>query len=411
MTRTLPLALLAFLVCWLARPALGQQPEATAPPPPPEGVRAPSGPLAGMIVGGAADGARPADALARAIGELEGFASFNDAGSVASLARVLVEAAWLPGARLAVLDAGPKIEGGGGLTLAASVPAAGAEPDQTEDQAKDKTDDQADAPDRWRDGGRVYMLVGDGADRNAARAALAGLEEAFAPLGRAVDRDGDGDGDGDGEDDPGVSLMLDLEGLRRAWPEALAEGPARRVLAVSGLANARTILAHLPGRGAVRLAYTSRAEPPERVHTRDGPAHEAMVGARWPRIIDAALRAYGAGLGPEGGREFAQSFRAWMEPNGGRLRAVLGAAGEGVAWSVAPDARGLVVPVRDGVPAERLVEVALPLGAALGMERSDGGWTLSLPAAMARALGGSTLRVAITQDADGGAVFELRVRP
>ena len=49
-----------------------------------------------------------------------------------------------------------------------------------------------------------------------------------------------------GEVAGGMELMLDLENLRRAWPQSLADGPARRVIAVTGLANARKIHVHVP---------------------------------------------------------------------------------------------------------------------------------------------------------------------
>ncbi len=203
-----------------------------------------------------------------------------------------------------------------------------------------------------------------------------------------------------------VELMLDLEGLRRAWPQSLADGPARRVVAVTGLANARKIHVHVPESGAVRLAYSSRALPPEDVTTRSGPSPDAGdVGARWPALFDAGLRTYAVALEPDDRQAFGRQFQQWMGQHGNRLRGIVQAVEIGVSWSIDSTETGLrtriVVPVREGVEIPNLTEAikATLTGAGFSVEGDAG--TLSLPPTVADAFGGSALTIQLEQVEQG----------
>lgn len=205
----------------------------------------------------------------------------------------------------------------------------------------------------------------------------------------------------------GVELMLDLENLRRAWPQSLADGPARRVVAVTGLANARKIHVHIPESGAARLAYSSRALPPEDVSTRSGPppAGESAIGVRWPAIADAALRAYAVALEEDARAQFGTAFQQWMGTHGNRLRGILQALEIGMNWSVEPASDGLgattiIIPVRDGIDTPRLAEALKVTLGGSGFTIDDDAGTLALPGSLVTALGGSTLTIQLERQDD-----------
>lgn len=199
----------------------------------------------------------------------------------------------------------------------------------------------------------------------------------------------------------GIELMLDLENLRRAWPQSLADGPARRVVAVTGLANARKVHVHVPESGPARLAYSSRALPPDEVSVRNGPAPAAgsAVGARWPSMFDAGLRTYAVALGDEPRQAFGQQFQQWMGQHGNRLRGIVQAVEIGMDWSIEHGDDGLrteiVIPVREGIEVARLAEAMRATLVGSGFEAGGAGGTLALPEHVAAALGGSTLSIGI----------------
>lgn len=210
-----------------------------------------------------------------------------------------------------------------------------------------------------------------------------------------------------GEVAGGMELMLDLENLRRAWPQSLADGPARRVIAVTGLANARKIHVHVPESGAVRLAYSSRALPAEDVSTRIGPAPagESEVGVRWPAVFDAGLRTYAVALEDEPREAFARRFQEWMGVNGGRLRGIIQAVEIAMDWSVsrtADDGSRTVVstPVRQGIETARLIEAVKATLANTGFEVEGNRGELALPEAFASAVGGQTLAIEVDDTAE-----------
>lgn len=247
-------------------------------------------------------------------------------------------------------------------------------------------------PVRWWNGdGVVYLGIGPEALAlgSAARGALAfeALDKAFADHRRA--------------ETAGVELMVDLEGLRRAWPESLADGPARRVVAVTGLANARKIHVHIPEQGAVRLATSSRAEPADRVTVRMGPevSGNGSVGARVPVLFDAGLRAYAVALEDAPRAAFGRRFQDWMGVHGGRLRGLIQATEAQVRWSVTRTQTGLrttlEIPVRAGIDTPRLVDAAMATMRGTGFDVQGQRGTLTLPEALARAMGGGRLSVEV----------------
>lgn len=370
MKRSVLLASMA--VVWILVPlAWGQEAETEAATPPP--------PLAGMIVHGddfqlaeAAAAAEP-QRMRRVLADLDSFTSLNDARSVGLLVRLVLEAATTRGTKVAVLD----IEGGAPVVAVAAPGALGEHDGQTGNV-------------RWWVGfGYTYMLYQRDGDRDLE---IADALKALAPTFEAH-------GNGASE---GVELMLDLENLRRAWPESLANGPARRVVAVTGLANARKIHVHVPEQGAVRLAYSSRALVPEDVSTRTGPAPAAggEVGVHWPTVFDAGLRTYAVAL-EDGPREaFAKKFQEWMSVNGGRLRGIIQAVEIAMDWSVKrTDDDGLRIevstPVRQGIETVRLIEAVKATLANSGFEVEGKRGELALPEAVVSAVGGDTLSIEI----------------
>ncbi|MEO1008433.1 MAG: hypothetical protein AAFX79_07690 [Planctomycetota bacterium] len=369
MTRLVAIAVLITVV--LAPRALGQA-EADAPRP-----------LAGVIAHGegevdAADAAR----IRRAFGGLDAFESLDDAASIAALARAMLAVAGTPGASMALLEAGPDA-----LVVAARMPGSVVLSASGRVQV-------------WGIRGDTYVVYDRATSAGPPADAIAALADAF-------------DAHREADAPTGVELMLDLENLRRAWPDAFGPGTARSVLRATGLANARKIHLTLPDDGAVRLAYSSRAEPADRVAVVEGPAGLGEAdgfgfGSNWPRIANAVLALYAAALPAESRGAAGQRIRSWMEANGGRLRAILGAADAGGAWSLKAGRPALAVPVRDAVGEARLREVAGPLFPALGMAEIENGGSMPLPAHFAAALGGSTLTATI-ETREGGLFYVLAI--
>lgn len=367
------------VVIGLVPVARGQEADTEATPAPP--------PLASMIVHG--DDSQLAEATAaaqpqrmrRVLADLDTFTSLGDAQSVRVLIRVVLEAATTRGTKVALLD----IEGGAPVVAVAAPGALGEHDGQTGNV-------------RWWAGfGYTYMLYQRGGDPDLEAAAIADALNAAAP---AFESHGNGAREG-------VELMLDLENLRRAWPQSLAVGPARRVVAVTGLANARKIHVHVPDQGAVRLAYSSRALPAEDVSTRNGPAPAAggEVGVRWPATFDAGLRTYAVALGDESREAFAKEFQEWMGVNGGRLRGIIQAVEIAMDWSVSrTEDDGLRIevstPVRHGIDTVRLIEAVKATLANSGFQVEGQRGELALPDAVAAAVGGGTLAIEVDDSAE-----------
>lgn len=378
MKRTVLLACVA--VVWILAPmAKAQEAETEAAPPPP--------PLAGLIIHGddsqlaeAAAAAEP-DRMRRALAGLDSFTSLDDAQSIGVLIRLILEAATTRGTTVALLD----IEDGVPVVAVAAPGALGENDGQTGNV-------------RWWAGfGYTYMLYArDGAPDLEAPA----IAESLKALARTFESHAP-------ESPDGLELMLDLENLRRAWPESLAAGPARRVVAVTGLANARKIHVHVPEQGAVRLAYSSRALPAEDVSTRTGPASavEGDIGVRWPAVFDAGLRTYAVALEDEPREAFARRFQEWMSVNGGRLRGIIQAVEIAMDWSVSRTADDgfrteVSAPVRQGIETARLIEAVKATLANTGFEVEGNRGKLALPEAFASAVGGQTLAIEVDDTAE-----------
>lgn len=367
----------------LALSARGQDVTPPLPAPPP---------LAGVVVHGEADADAQPQRLANALSQLSAFQSFDDGDSVAALTRILLEAAAAPGSRVALLS----LEGGEPIIAVATPGALEPEGD-------------GEAGLQWWNGGGVAYALYHGQrvapDPAGVAAALAGLEDAFATHREAVDG--------------GVELMLDLENLRRAWPESLEDGPARRVVAVTGLANARKIHVHVPENGPVRLAYSSRAEPADRVTVKLGPDPQAGadVGLRLPNVFDAGLRVYAVALEAEARAAFGQRFQGWMGEHGNRLRGMIQAAEVGLAWSVKPVDAGeegesglrieATIPIRQGVSTQALIDAAMATLRGSGFTAEGARAEIALPETLAGAMGGRTLAIEVD---DSGDVVRYRVK-
>lgn len=340
-------------------------------------------PLAGVVVHGEADADAQPQRLAYALSQLSAFRSFDDGDSVAALTRILLEAAAAPGSRVALLS----LDGGAPI-VAARMP-----------REIRLGEEGWPGMQRWNDDGATYALYhgeADAPDRSRVAAALAGLEEAFS------------DHRPDATD--GVELMLDLENLRRAWPQSLADGPARRVVAVTGLANARKVHVHVPTTGPVRLAYSSRALPADRVTVKLGPDPQAGadVGLRLPNVFDAGLRLYAVALQEAPRAAFGQRFQSWMGEHGNRLRGLIQAADVGLTWSIESVERegerdGLrieaTIPIRQGVSTQALIDAAMATLRGSGFAAEGTRAEIQLPETLAYALGGHTLSIEVDDSA------------
>lgn len=372
MKRAILLACVAVLALTLT--ARGQdEPKAapTPPPPPPPVPLATQAPLGGVIVHG--DGPTDPARVRKALADFDAFTDLDSAASVVVLSRLVMEAAAGPGTRVALLSAT-----GGEPVVAARVPG------QLEASA-----DETGRVRWWNGDSVVYLLYARGkVDLNDA-AAMAGafdrLEEAFALQRGGVTG--------------GVELMLDLEGLRRAWPQSLADGPARRVVAKTSLANARKVHVHLPETGPVRLAYSSRAKPPDSVTVRTGraPTPADTIGISVPNLIDMSVGSYMVSLEAEELALFERRFREWMGTDGGRLRRLVGGPENGGRWTLVHTEGGLRTTVEVAmmpvVDAAQAFETAAPALTNLGFVVEGQRAVLALPDAVARALGGSSLSI------------------
>lgn len=352
----------------------------------------PGAPLAGLIVHAGEDPTvADADGLEEALRGLRRVGSLDDPAAIAAITRVMLEATTIPGARVALLDVAGDADGASTLLVVASVP--GSELDEEVHGAGITMTPQGQAGivRSWpQDDRRFFAYQNDPMapfEPEAFARGLASLQETFDDH-RPTTTDG-------------IELMLDLENLRRAWPQSLADGPARRVVAVTGLANARKVHVHVPESGPVRLAYSSRALPPDEVSVRNGPAPAAgsAVGARWPSMFDAGLRTYAVALGDEPRQAFGQQFQQWMGQHGNRLRGIVQAVEIGMDWSIEASDDGLrtefVMPVREGIEVARLAEAMRATLVGSGFEAGGAGGTLALPEHVAAALGGSTLSIGI----------------
>lgn len=355
----------------LSLSARGQDVTAALPAPPP---------LAGAVVHGEADADPQPQRLADALGRLAEFESFDDGQSVAALVRILLEAAAAPGSRVALLG----IEGGAPV-IAAMAPG-----------TLELDGDDPPGVQWWNGNGVAYVLFhGDreAPDPAFVATALAGLEDTFANHRPDANT--------------GLELMLDLENLRRAWPASLEDGPARRVVAVTGLANARKVHVHVPATGPVRLAYSSRAEPADRVTVKLGPDPQAGtdIGLRLPNMFDAGLRVYAVALGAEARAAFGQRFQGWMGEHGNRLRGLIQAAEVGLTWSVRPVDAGeegdgglrieATIPIRQGVSTQALIDAAMATLRGSGFTAEGKRAQMQLPETLAHAMGGRTLSIEV----------------
>lgn len=331
--------------------------------------------MAGLVVHGEDELPRAEPSRFRtALSGLDEFESLDSGASVEALVRVMLEAMAAPGTTVALLD----IEGGAPVVVVATPGSLG-------------EDDGREGNVRWWAGyGLTYFMYQRGdneGDHTMASEANERLRTIF--------------GDHRPTTTGGFELMLDLENLRRAWPQSLADGPARRVVAVTGLANARKVHVHVPESGAARLAYSSRALVPEDVNSRTGPqpATGSAVGVRWPAVFDAGLRTYAVALGDEQRQAFSQQFQQWMGQHGNRLRGIVQAVEIGMDWSVDRRDDGLrteiVVPIREGIEIPRLAEAMRATLLGSGFEATDTGGNLTLPEHVAEAMGGQTLSIVI----------------
>jgi hypothetical protein len=376
--------LTCLLIGSLAWPTLGQDGSEPAPSPAKE-ARA----IAVFHAPGEfkADDARAATArLREAVGALTDFRSLDDAQSLSDLVRLLLTASSIgPGVTVAVLDVVADADDPqrtAGLRVIARLHG-------------ERTDDLSPQVGGFSAGDSVvFVSYADAVTTiwfdttgNTKEHDIADSLAAFADHRKGVES--------------GLELMLDLENLRRAWPQSLADGPARRVVAVTGLANARKVHVHLPERGPARIAYSSRALPAGEVSTRSGPAPvgDARVGVRWPVMFDAGLRVYVVGLGDEPRRAFASSFQQWMGVHGNRLRGVIQALDAGVSWSVTRTEGGLrtsvEIPVRPGVELDALLEAVAAALTGSGFAVEGDGGTLTLPQTLGAAMGGGVLTVTL----------------
>lgn len=379
------------MVAVLASPAGGQDNETGAPPPPP-----PEAALAAMRITGEVPQARVRDAVEQLRDAMLGmgrFESLREADSVAAVVRLAMTTASIgPGATVVVtrVESNPQSPARAqGIQIAATISVDG-------DASVDRLVGAWPDPDH---GGIVFIRQTDSEIELCFK--KGDFKECFLEPGAL-----DPFASHAPESADGVQLMLDLENLRRAWPQSLADGPARRVVAVTGLANARKIHLHVPESGAVRLAYSSRALVPGDISTRTGPppAGETAIGVRWPAIADAALRAYALALEEDARAEFGASFQQWMGAHGNRLRGILQAVEIGMDWSVEPTGDGLgatiAIPVRNGIDMPRLAEALKATLASSGFTVDDDAGTLALPGSVAAALGGSTLTIELEQQND-----------
>ncbi len=366
------LALLPILVL-LANSALGQETPTTKPS---AGQPLSPPPLAGLIVHGQpqAPGGEPIQIQA-ALTRLDSFESLDDGASIAALLGVMVEAASSPGTTVAILG----IEGGVPVVAVATP---GAREEDIELQGNVHA---------WSTESHTFFLYQRGdapVDVTETGVAIDALATTFAAHGI--------------EAEAGVEFMLDLENFRRAWPDALVDGPARRVVALTGLANARKIRVHVPESGAVRLSYSSRAQTADKVTTRVGPdpADETMIGVRWPSVFDAGLRMYAFALGDEARQAFTERFQAWMGSNGNRLRGLIQATEVAMDWSMTSNGQGgpglsVTIPIRDGVNGQALADAASATLRDSGFAVQGNRATLELPASLAAAVGAQTLVIEV----------------
>ncbi len=338
-------------------------------------------PVAGLIVHREPD-ASTADPsrLRTALAGLDSFGSLDDAESVAALVRIMVEAAAIPNSSVALvsIDAGVPV-------VIASVPVERAESDL----------ERAGNVHSWSADGQTHLLYhrGDAAiDPAVYSTATNALQATFATH----------------RSDPeaGLELMLDLENFRRAWPDSLVDGPARRVVGLSGLSNARKIRVHVPDSGVVRLSYSSRSQTPDKITTRVGPssAVDGQLGARWPNIFDAGLRMYALALDEAARQAFTQRFQTWMGTNGNRLRGLIQATEIAMRWSAGSgldSAPGLsvTIPIRDGVDGRALLDAASATLRDSGFEVEGNRAKMAMPGTLSDALGGQTLVIEVDTDA------------
>jgi hypothetical protein len=391
------------LIGSLAWPSLGQEGSEPTPPPGKETKAIAVFHAPGEFK---ADDARAATARLRdAVGALTDFESLDDAQSVSDLVRLMLTASSIgPGVTVALMDVLPNPESPAtkpGLRVVARLHG-------------ERTDDLSPQVGGFSAGDSVVFVSYADATTTIWFDTTGNTKEPANadPLDAFADHRGSVGG--------GMELMLDLENLRRAWPQSLADGPARRVVAVTGLANARKVHVHVPESGPVRLAYSSRALPADEVTERFGPASavegavDGQVGVRWPAVFDAGLRTYAVALDDAQREAFAKEFQQWMSVNGGRLRGIIQAVEIAGDWNVSRAEDGLRVevttPVRQGIETARLVEAVKATLANSGFEIVEGGegnrGVLTLPEAVASALGGTTLAVEVD---DSGQVAVVRI--
>lgn len=348
-----------------------------------EAAKAPP-PLGGVFIHGQGptDPARVREALAG----LDAFTDLDSAESAIAISRLLMETGACPGSRLALLALTEN-----NPVVAARVP--GQLPDES---------DKAGHVRWWNGDGVVYLLYSREAvdldDAAAMASAFDALEEAFkAHRGNFTS---------------GVELMLDLESLRRGWPESLADGPARRVVAKTSMANARKVHVHIPEAGPTRLAYSTRAQPPESVRVRTGPRPRGLggIGISVPNLIDNSIGAYMSALEVAENNAFAQRFQEWMAANRASIFRVVMAPGTGFDWTLTHTETGLRlaldIPVQDGVDATRIFELGDPSLATLGFVVEEERRVFHLPQDVARAVGGTKVWLEVDTEAEP-AIFRV----
>lgn len=116
---------------------------------------------------------------------------------------------------------------------------------------------------------------------------------------------------------PLFEAYVDLNLLRRAFPDRFGGDAPARLLAALRLANARNFMLHVRAtpsdvgaRTAVDATWAVRSQPPESVH-RLNLASSDEIQPDWPRWSAATLDAYAAVLADRDAREFAREGRLW----------------------------------------------------------------------------------------------------
>lgn len=162
-----------------------------------------------------------------------------------------------------------------------------------------------------------------------------------------------------------LETYYDINALRRAFPEAFADGRSGELLRIAGLSNARSFMLHAaraeppppdqraqtqPPLIAIDATWSARSDPPGTI------GHQPLSESRWPRartrlppppgsyaiVIDAqprqlletALDAYAASLKDDARARFNNARRIWQRNHSAPLRRTLASL---TGWIVISD--------------------------------------------------------------------------